>query len=71
MKTSDDHKDGDKNMKFDAIVDYQMNELETRAYTLSLIWHERARKMFPNYSHQKIKKSGDPRTGLIFKICYK
>ena len=37
MKTSDDHKDGDKNMKFDAIVDYQMNELETRAYTLSLI----------------------------------
>jgi hypothetical protein len=71
MKSSDDHEDGSKKMKFDAIVDYQMNELETRAYTLSLIWHERARKMFPNYSHQKIKKSGDPRTGLIFKICYK
>lgn len=57
-------------MRLDAIVDYEMDELEQTAYKLSLIWIDRSRSIFPEYSHTKIKQ-GDPRKSLAFKYCYK
>jgi hypothetical protein len=52
------------------ITQYKMDEIESRAYKVSLIWINRSRKIFPNYQHQRLK-NGDPRKSLLFKICYK
>jgi len=59
-----------EDMRLDAIVDYEMDELEAKAFKLSLIWHDRCRKIFPEYQHTAIKK-GDPRKSQAFKFCYK
>lgn len=56
--------------RIDPIVDYQMTDLEATAYKLCLLWMERSRDAFPNYSHSKFKK-GDPRKSLIFRYCRK
>lgn len=53
-----------------SIEKYQMNELEAKAYKISLMWIEKSRKLFPNYRHATMKK-GDPRKSLMFKVCYK
>lgn len=59
-----------KDMRLEAIVDYKMDELETKAYKLSLLWIDKSRKIFPDYKHTEMKK-GDPRKSLIFKMCFK
>jgi hypothetical protein len=59
----------DKDMRLDAIIDYEMDNLEAKAYKLLLIWLDKSRKMFPNYAHAKMK-GGDPRKSLIFRYCY-
>ncbi len=58
-------------MRLDAIVDFEMTELESRAYKLSILWLDRSREMFPNYNHGKIKNTKDPRKSFLFKLCYK
>ena len=58
-------------MRLDAIVDYNMDELEAKAYKIVLLWLDKSRTMFPDYAHAKIKKSGDPRKSQIFKYGYK
>lgn len=60
----------EKDMRLAAIVDYDMDELEAKAFKLSLIWLDQSRKIFPDYQHTAIKK-GDPRKSLTFKMCYK
>ena len=57
-------------VRLEAIVNYKMDELESRAYRLCLIWLDKSRKIFPDYKHT-VMKQGDPRKSLIFKICYK
>ena len=47
-----------------------MTPEEELACKIVLIWNEKTRTIFPNYSHPKIKV-GDPRKSLIFKIAYK
>ena len=51
-------------MRLEAIIDYEMDRLEAKAYKLLLLWLDKSRKMFPNYAHAKMKK-GDPRKSLI------
>lgn len=58
-------------MRLDAIVDYNMDVGEAKAYKLTLLWIELSRKAFPDYKHARVLTKGDPRKGLIFKICYK
>lgn len=60
----------DKDMRLDAIVDYNMDTGEARAYKLLLLWLDRSRKMFPDYKHAKMTQ-GDPRKSQIFKYCFK
>lgn len=56
--------------RLDAIVNYEMDELQALAYKLCLIWLKKSHEVFPNYNHAKFTK-GDPRKSLIFKYCYK
>lgn len=58
-------------MRLDAIVDYNMDALEARAYKLTLLWLDKSRNMFPDYKHARMRKEGDPRKSQIFKFCYK
>jgi hypothetical protein len=55
----------------EAIINFQMDDLEAKAYKISLMWSELSWKEFPNYQHMKIRRSGDPRKSLLFKHCYK
>jgi hypothetical protein len=47
-----------------------MNDLEARAYKISLLYLEKVIKLFPNEIHYKVPK-GDPRKSYVFKHCYK
>jgi hypothetical protein len=57
----------------DPILTYHMNEAETKAYKLCLIWQDITDKELPNYKKDKdkLRKNGDPRKSLLFKYCYK
>ena len=54
----------------DAILQYNMNELETKAYKVCLLWQEIMDVELPDYHKNRLPK-GDPRKSLIFKYCYK
>ena len=54
------------------IFEYQMTELQAKAYKLALQWLVLSRKNFPNYRHSKgLPKKGDPRKCNLFRHCYK
>jgi len=55
----------------DTPVKYKMDELQTKAYRLCLLWDKLARKEFPNERHSRLRKTGDPRKSFVFKCCYK
>lgn len=55
----------------EVVLQYKMNDLEAKAYKISLMWIDLSRKLFPNYQHAKLRKTGDPRKSLLFKHCYK
>lgn len=57
-------------MRLDAILQYNMNELETKAYKVCLLWLEVMDKELPDYHKTRLPK-GDPRKSLLFKYCYK
>lgn len=57
-------------MRLDAILDFEMNELEAQAYKLTLLWVELSHKIFPNYKHGKLK-AGNPMKSAIFRQCHK
>lgn len=59
-----------QNVQFAAIFDYEMDEMESKAYKVCLLWLEKSKKVFPDYKHATLK-SGDPRKSLMFKMCYK
>ena len=52
------------------IVKYKMDETESLAYTVGLIWVEKSRKAFPDYKNAGMGR-GDPRKSYLFKLCYK
>lgn len=53
------------------IVDkYKMDETESLAYRVGLIWFEKSGKAFPNYKNAGMGR-GDPRRSYLFKLCYK
>lgn len=53
------------------IIKYKMNEIESKAYKIALIWQEECRKEIPNEQYVKLKKNSDPRKSNLFKYCYK
>jgi hypothetical protein len=55
--------------RLDSAVIYGMDQIETKAYYLCLVWLDLSRHYFPKYNHFKIKQ-GDPRKSTLFKYCY-
>jgi hypothetical protein len=70
MRSNSNHSENRKNMKLDAIVTYEMDEMEAKAYKLMLLWHQLSHKYFPDVNRGNSYK-GDPRKSMAFKICYK
>ncbi|RDJ35375.1 MAG: hypothetical protein DWQ19_11205 [Crenarchaeota archaeon] len=54
----------------EAILKYEMTEIEAKAYKLCLLWQEIMDQELPDYHKNRLPK-GDPRKSLIFKYCYK
>jgi hypothetical protein len=60
------------NFDFSAIAEWNMDELQTKAYKTGLFWLYYSRKIFPNYKHfSRYPKKTDPRKSSLFKYCYK
>lgn len=57
--------------KLEPIIRYKMTDLEAKAFKISLLWEKLSAKEFPNYSHVKLRKNGDPRKSILFRHCYK
>jgi hypothetical protein len=57
-------------MGLEAIIQYNMNELESKAFKLCLLWEKITNVELPNYHKNRLPK-GDPRKSLLFKYCYK
>ncbi len=55
----------------EAIIEYDMDELQAKAYKIALLWEELTEKEFPNYQHIRLRRKGDPRKSLLFKYCLK
>lgn len=54
----------------DLILLYGMDEIEAKAFKISCLYLEKARKFFPNYQHYRLPK-GDPRKSELFRYCHK
>lgn len=48
-----------------------MSQSETNALKLCVIWSNIAPKVFPEYTHYRITKKGDPRKSHLFRLCWK
>jgi hypothetical protein len=59
--------------KFDPLIPekYNLNPLETLAYQCCVVYLTLAYKVFPNYRHCKIPKTGNIKKSSLFKHCYK
>jgi len=53
------------------IMKYKMTVLEAKAYKLALQWEALSQEIFPNYSHTRLRKTGDPRKSILFRYCLK
>lgn len=53
------------------ILQYRMNEMEAKAFKISLMWEQITRRELPDYLHERIGRKGDPRKTALFKYCYK
>lgn len=52
------------------ILQYSMNEIETKAFKIALLYLEKSKMLFPNYQHYRLPK-GDPRKSDLFRQCHK
>jgi hypothetical protein len=55
----------------EAILKYQMDELQAKAFKIALMWETFAEREFPGYQHVRLRKNGDPRQSILWKYCYK
>ena len=54
--------DQEPKVYLDAIIQYEMDEMEAKAMHVVVLWLERSRKVFPDYRHSTMGK-GDPQIG--------
>jgi hypothetical protein len=59
-----------EDLMLDLILQYNMTEIEAKAFKIACIYLEKSRKMFPNYQHYCLPK-GDPRKSDLFRHCHK
>jgi len=53
------------------ILEYNMNELEAKAFKCCLLWEDITKTELPDYRTTRLPRKGDPRKSLLFKNCYK
>ena len=57
--------------ELEPISRYRMDDMEAKAFKISLIWQEECSRELPGEQHEKIKEGKDPRKSILFKYCYK
>lgn len=57
--------------ELEPIIKYNMDDLESKAYKIALIWQEECQRELPDEPFVKLKKNSDPRKSNLFKFCYK
>lgn len=57
--------------RLEAILTYEMDEIEAKAYKAALVWEKLVPKEFPDLPYTRLKKKGDPRKSILFRYCYK
>ncbi len=57
--------------ELEPVFEWNMTQLEAKAFKLALMWDKLSKQELPNYKHAKFKKKGDPRKSMLFKYCYK
>ena len=55
----------------ESILQYRMNEMEAKAYKISLMWEQITKQELPDYRHERVGSKGDPRKTSLFRYCYK
>lgn len=56
--------------ELDPILQYELNEIETKAYRLCLLWEKICQHEIPKYRYDRLA-GGDPRKSFLFKCCRK
>jgi hypothetical protein len=57
--------------ELEPIIKYKMNDLEAKAFKISIIWQEECKRELPGEQFAKLKKNSDPRKSTLFKYSYK
>ena len=57
--------------ELEPIMKYSMDEMESKAFKVGLIWHDECQANIPGESHERFRKGRDPRKTNLFKHCYK
>jgi hypothetical protein len=52
------------------ILQYNMDEIEAKAFKIACLYLNLSKKFFPNYQHYRLPK-GDPRKSDLFRHCHK
>lgn len=60
-----------KMSELEPIIKYKMNDMEAKAFKISIIWQEECKRELPGEQYSKLKKNADPRKSTLFKYCYK
>lgn len=59
-----------REQSLEPILQYNMDEIQAKAFKIALLYLEMAPKFFPDYKHYKLPK-GDPRKSDLFRYCHK
>jgi hypothetical protein len=57
--------------ELEPILKYKMDEVESKAYKIAIMWQEECERELPKEQTVKLKKNSDPRKSTLFKYCYK
>jgi hypothetical protein len=57
--------------ELEPILHYKMNDLESKAYKIAIIWQDECEKELPKEKYPKLNRNKDPRKTTLFKYCYK
>lgn len=58
-------------LRWDPIVEYNMNPQEAKAWKLCCHWCKLSKEILPDYPHMTVPKKGDPRKGALFKYMWR
>jgi hypothetical protein len=57
--------------RLEDVLEYQMDDMQAKAFKLAILWEQLTEQEFPNYPHVKLRDKGDPRKSVLFRHCYR